>query len=82
MWYMDAVRLVELCIEHEILKTAEGGVLLYITEMKEKPEGWYVFSKEQVAHQLMEDVDGIHTLTNALADLGVEFQPNYPTHEH
>ena len=79
---MDALRLVQLCIEHNLLKTAEDGVLIYLKENEETPEGWYLFSKEQVAHRLMEDNNGVHTLTNALADLGIEFKPKYQTHNH
>ena len=82
MWYMEALRLVQICIEHDLLKTTKDGVLLYMAETKEKPEGWYLFSKEQVAHQLMEDDEGVYTLTNALADLGVEFKAKYPTREN
>lgn len=65
-----------------VLKTAGDDFLLYVNESEETPEGWHLFSKEDVAHLLMEDVEGVQALTDALANLGITFKPQHTPRCH
>lgn len=78
MWYIDAKRLVDLCIEHGILQSypKEGAVAVYCqagNPPEEYPEGWYLISLEDAYYDIMSSEEGQQSLIAALEDIGVNF---------
>lgn len=78
MWYIDAKRLVDLCVEHGILQSypKEGAVAVYCqagNPPEEYPEGWYLIPLENAYHDIMDSEEGQKSLIAALEDIGVEF---------
>lgn len=78
MIYINALELIDLCIEHSLLKEKNDKVFIYRAETPNSKEGWYLTDKDTVAKELMNDKAGQKTLINALKEKGVEFKPtNY-----
>lgn len=77
MKYIDALKLINLCIENKLLNVVEGKVAIYRRKGKVKKEGWYLIEKEFLSQELMNDEYGIKYLTNKLKELGVNFIPDY-----
>lgn len=78
MYYVDARRLVDLAVEHEILAEKDDCIPIYReagSDPEEFPEGWYLTPKEEVYHDIMYDETGQTALVNALKERGVEFSP-------
>ena len=71
MRFIDALNLIELCVEHEVLAEIDGGIAVYRNGTETSPEGWYLERKEDVAQELMHDPEGITLLTAKLEELGV-----------
>lgn len=66
MRYIDALKLIQLCIASGILKTKNDGILVYRAKGVSSPEGWYVVKPEDLAQELMRSEEGQKALTEAL----------------
>ena len=82
MFFIDAVKLLEMCIENKILYGENGLVAIYRhsgSNPNEYPEGWYMDRCDDVARELMNDPEGQRTLAAALQSIGVIFQEQGPS---
>ena len=80
MYYIDALHLTNLAVEHGILKTHTQmdpqtgeeftGILVFI-EGKKEPELW---DHDYMVRKLMEDSEGEQVLIESLAEKGVLFE--------
>lgn len=75
MYYINALELINTCIQHDILKEKDGCVLVYRTASANSKEGWYLCDKDLVAKELMNDAEGQQILIDALKKKNVEFTP-------
>lgn len=66
MRFIDALNLIQLCVEQEILQTVDGQVAVYRNGTHRCPEGWYLMSDHDLAQKLMSDPKGINALTTEL----------------
>ena len=66
MRFIDALNLIQLCVEQEILQTVDGQVAVYRNGTDRCPEGWYLISDHDLAQKLMSDPQGIDALTTEL----------------
>ena len=74
MKYIDSINLINLAIENDLIISIDEDILVYRKASDTKPEGWYIDSKEQIAHELMNDKKGQETIINSLKQIGVEFK--------
>lgn len=74
MKYIDAKRLVELCLEQNLFNIYEDKILLYRESKGEFKEGWYATEKEDVIHEVKNDEKGQKFLINALKDRSISFE--------
>lgn len=75
MFYIHALELINLAIEHEILIEQDGGVVVYRDASETMKEGWYLEDKNTLAHELMESKEGQDIIISALKEKNVEFKP-------
>lgn len=66
MKYIDCLNLINSAIDAGILRVQNGLVLVYCSAGKNCPEGWYGYSKEDLAQKLMSDKEGQNVLITAL----------------
>lgn len=76
MFYINAKKLIELCLENNIFNLHEGRILLYRGATNNSKEGWYATDIEDVIHIVKEDVNGQQHLIDALKNKGVNFIPS------
>ena len=74
MKYIDAKKLVNMCVEEEILYTKEGRVAVYMNPKDDLKEGWYLIDKEDMIRIVMEDKEGQEKLIDALEKKNIKFQ--------
>lgn len=74
MYYINALKLINLCVEHNILQEKDNKIFVYRNKGKNNKEGWYLESKETLALELKEDKKGQETLICALKEKGVDFK--------
>lgn len=81
MKYINALHLIDLSIENNLIKTQDEKLLIYRMASKEfpekYPEGWYLEDKDYMVHELMEDKEGQDFLIEELRKLNIKFQPVY-----
>ncbi|MDF2880247.1 MAG: hypothetical protein K0R54_804 [Clostridiaceae bacterium] len=77
MIYINAIELINLCIEHDILKEENGEVPVYRQGTPKSKEGWYLTDKDTLAKELMNDEDGQNMLISVLKEKNVEFKPSH-----
>lgn len=77
MFYIEALNLIDLCLEHGVLSETEGGIPVYRDRSETSPEGWYLESKPDLAQELMHDEDGIVALSLALQQKQVNVEGIY-----
>lgn len=71
MFYIDALNLINLCIEHGILEQPEkDGYVLIIHK-----NGPVLWEKDLLAKKLMLDFDGQGILLSALEEKNIQFEP-------
>lgn len=75
MFYINAKKLVELCLENNIFNLYEGNILLYRQGTDNSKEGWYATNIEDVIHVVRNDVYGQEHLITALKNKGINFTP-------
>lgn len=73
MRYIDALKLINLCVQNNILKEIKGNILLYREGTPNSKEGWYLTDKDIVAKELMKDEEGQKKLVLELKKRNVEF---------
>lgn len=77
MYYINARRLLLLCVAHGILHMDENGnIAIYREAGKDQarnPEGWYFENFENVCQELMQDKEGQRMLRESLEKKGVQF---------
>ena len=76
MIYIEAKKLVDLAVQHHVLNTQDGGILVYRhagSDPAKSPEGWYLEDPEDVYHEIMEDAEGQNALIAALKEKGIDF---------
>lgn len=73
MYYIDAINLLKLCVEHGVLRTNETKDIIFVL----RETGWDRVQTDVLARELMHDEEGQKTLIKALADKGIEFKPRY-----
>lgn len=76
MIYIEAKRLVDLGVQHHVLNTHDGGILVYRyagSDPEQFPEGWYLEDPEDIYHDIMDDEEGQSALIDALKEEGVDF---------
>lgn len=77
MYYINARRLLLLCVAHGILHMDEhNNIAIYRKAGKDpasNPEGWYFEHIEDVCQELMRDTEGQRILREALSKKGVPF---------
>lgn len=81
MYYIDALKLLNTCVEHKILHEDEGCVAVYKSSTNISKEGWYLIPKDVLAQKLMNDEDGQTKLIAALNKANINFKPSYPLKE-
>lgn len=74
MRYIDAKKLVNMCVEEEILYTKEGRVAVYMNPKGDLKEGWYLIDKEDMIRIVMEDKEGQEKLIDALEKKNIKFE--------
>ena len=74
MYYINALKLINLCVEHNILQEKDNKIFVYRNKGKNNKEGWYLEPKETLALELKEDKKGQETLICALKEKGVDFK--------
>jgi hypothetical protein len=77
MFYINALHLINVCIDNNILKEKDKKVLVYRSGTPTSAEGWYLVDKDILAKELMNDKDGQDVLIEALKEKNVEFVPVY-----
>lgn len=75
MIYINALELINVCVENEILQEVNGGVPVYRKATPTHKEGWYLTDKDLLAKELMQDTTGQNILITELKRKGVEFTP-------
>jgi hypothetical protein len=75
MAYIDALKLINLAIENDLLGEQEGKVFVYRAATSRSEEGWYLDDKDIVAKELMNDEKGQKTIIEVLKEKGVSFVP-------
>lgn len=77
MYYINAKRLLLLCVAHEVLCMDEqGNIPIYREAGKDpiqNPEGWYLENIEDICQELMRDTEGQRQLREALETKGISF---------
>ena len=76
MIFIEAKRLVDLGVQHHVLNTHDGGILVYRyagSDPEQFPEGWYLEYPEDIYHDIMDDEEGQSALIDALKEEGVVF---------
>lgn len=76
MRYIDAKRLIDLCLEEDLFNLHEGKILLFRNIKDSGKTGWYITEKEDVIHLIKNDTEGQSVLINALEDKGINFKVN------
>jgi len=71
MIYINALNLINLAIENEILEELEAKVPVYMAAGTNNKEGWYLIDKDNLSKELMNDKKGQESLILALNDKGV-----------
>lgn len=74
MKYIDALNLLNLCVENEILSEKDGGIFVYRNAGEKSPEGWYLTDKDLLSKELMTDKEGQKVLIEALNEKGTKFE--------
>lgn len=69
MFFIDALNLINLCVEHNILHTEEGFVLI------QHENGPVLWEKELLAQSLMRDFEGQDALLAELEKKNIPFEP-------
>ena len=77
MYYADALNLIEICVENDILKEQDGAIFTYRTEGKLYPESWYLMDVNILANELRHDKNGQEALILALKEKEVIFEEKY-----
>lgn len=77
MYYADALNLIEICAENDILKEQEGCIFVYREKGTINKEGWYLVPKECLAQELRESEEGQRVLIEALKEKGIIFEKKY-----
>lgn len=75
MKYIDALKLINLCLEEKILHEKEKHVCVYKGASNTYPEGWYLVDKYMLAHELMRDEKGQNILMSKLKEKEIDFVP-------
>lgn len=73
MRYIDALKLINVCIEHNILKEQDGCIFTYRNGTKTRKEGWYLTPKDILASELRSDIKGQEILLSTLKGMGINF---------
>lgn len=76
MIYIEAKKLVDLAVQHHVLNTQDGGILIYRyagSDPEQFPEGWYLEDPEDVYRDIREDTEGQDALIAALKEKGIDF---------
>lgn len=76
MIYIEAKKLVDLAVQHHVLNTQDGGILIYRyagSDLEQFPAGWYQEDPEDVYRDIMEDVEGQNAIIAALKEKGIDF---------
>lgn len=66
MKYIEALNLLNTCVQHQILHEKDEHILVYLSGTEQQKEGWHFVDKDLLAKELMKDKEGQHILTNAL----------------
>lgn len=77
MYYINAKKLVDMAIEHGILQTKDGCILIYRnagTDPVKYPEGWYLEDFELVYQEVTKNKNAQRLLIAALSRNGVVFK--------
>ena len=74
MRYIDAQKLVKMCVEEEILNTHEGRIAVYMNPKGDFKEGWYLVDKENMVRIVMKDKEGQDKLIEALKKKNIKFE--------
>lgn len=69
MYFIDALNIINLCVDHQILTTHEELVLV------QHENGPVLWDKSLLAQELMHDEEGQAVLLNTLKEKGVEHTP-------
>lgn len=77
MYYADALNLLEICVENDVLREKEGSIFVYRKEGTLDKEGWYLIPKDYLAKELKEDTDGQVALVQALEEKDIIFEKKY-----
>ena len=76
MIYIEAKKLVDLAVQHHVLNTQDGGILIYRyagSDPEQFPEGWYLEDPEDVYRDIIGDTEGQNALISALKEKGIDF---------
>lgn len=75
MIFINALELINQCIEHNLLKEEDGKVFVYRNGTEKHKEGWYLTDKDILAKELMQDKEGQEILISALKEKNIEYTP-------
>lgn len=81
MLYFDAMELINLCLDHNILQGEKHKWIAMYHEKSETqpdiyPAGFYKDDYEMVIHSLMQNDSAIHLLLHELSKKSIVFQPS------
>lgn len=75
MIYINALELINVSVENNILKEKEGKIFVYRAGTPKSKAGWYLSEKDFVAKELMNNEKGQRLLISALKEKNVDFVP-------
>lgn len=75
MKYINALELINIALENNILTERDGGILVYREASHTNCEGWYLTEKDILAKELMSSEEGQKVIISALKKKNVEYTP-------
>lgn len=81
MYYIDALKLLNTCVEHKILHENGKDIAVYKNSTNTSKEVWYLVPKDVLAQKLMKDEEGQAHLIAALNKANIKFEPDYPNNK-
>lgn len=74
MYYINAMKLINLCVQNNILSEKDNKIFVYRNKGEQSEEGWYLEPKENLALELKNDKEGQEALILELKKKGINFQ--------
>lgn len=74
MYYINAMKLINLCVQNNILNEKDNKIFVYRNKGEQSEEGWYLEPKDILAFELKDDKAGQEALISELKKKGIDFK--------